>query len=537
MDFTVFIPAAGTGSRLGELCRYLNKPLVSVGNRPTICHLIEKFSPTTRFVIALGYKGELLRQFLELAYPDRPFTYVTVSPFEGPGSGLGRTVLSCRDHLQAPFIFCSCDTLVTEAIPPPDENWMGYSEVEDADAYRTIRLAHGEISTIVEKKDPAASRFAYIGLAGIHDVQAFWERMLSDDTGLAIEQGESFGLRALIGSGLRARRFQWFDTGTPESLALTREHFRAPDGPNILPKANEDIWFVGDSVIKFSADQKFIAQRVERSRYLTGFCPEVEGARPNMYRYRRAEGEVLSKIVDQRIFDRLLTQAQLFWRTRSLPSVEQQRFEQVCHEFYHDKTKQRLEQFYAVAGQPDAPAVINGILVPSDATLLAQVDWTWLSRGLPGDFHGDFHFENILYDATSERFTFLDWRQNFGGSLHTGDIYYDLAKLNHGLIVCHELIAQNHFHVERDTDGVRFELLRKQSLVECERQFFAFLENNGYDVFRVKILTALIYLNIAALHHHPYSLLLYYLGKSMLAASLEAHATSSCNSSRELKAS
>lgn len=56
-------------------------------------------------------------------------------------------------------------------------------------------------------------------------------------------------------------------------------------------------------------------------------------------------------------------------------------------------------------------------------------------------------------------------------------------------------------------------------------------------MFRVKILTALIYLNIAALHHHPYSLLLYYLGKSMLAASLEAHATSSCNSSRELKAS
>ena len=27
---------------------------------------------------------------------------------------------------------------------------------------------------------------------------------------------------------------------------------------------------------------------------------------------------------------------------------------------------------------------------------------------------------------------FLDWRQNFGGIINYGDIYYDLAKLYHG---------------------------------------------------------------------------------------------------------
>jgi hypothetical protein len=41
------------------------------------------------------------------------------------------------------------------------------------------------------------------------------------------------------------------------------------------------------------------------------------------------------------------------------------------------------------------------------------------------------------------------------------------------------------------------------------------LENN-YDPKKVKVLTALIYLNIAALHHYPYSLLLYGLGKKIL---------------------
>jgi hypothetical protein len=36
------------------------------------------------------------------------------------------------------------------------------------------------------------------------------------------------------------------------------------------------------------------------------------------------------------------------------------------------------------------------------------------------------------------------------------------------------------------------------------------------------VLTALIYLNIAALHHHPYSLLLFALGKSMLKSEMES---------------
>ena len=68
--------------------------------------------------------------------------------------------------------------------------------------------------------------------------------------------------------------------------------------------------------------------------------------------------------------------------------------------------------------------------------------------------------------------------------------------------------------------GVRFELLRKQSLVDCEAVLDEFLQAQGYDRKRVQMLTALIYLNIAALHHHPYSLLLYYLGRSMLADQL-----------------
>jgi hypothetical protein len=58
-------------------------------------------------------------------------------------------------------------------------------------------------------------------------------------------------------------------------------------------------------------------------------------------------------------------------------------------------------------------------------------------------------------------------------------------------------------------------------LVKCEHQFGEWLVAEGYDKKKVWVLTALIYLNIAALHHHPYSLLLFGLGKSMLKHELE----------------
>ena len=148
--------------------------------------------------------------------------------------------------------------------------------------------------------------------------------------------------------------------------------------------------------------------------------------------------------------------------------------------------------------------------------LLHAVDWDWIADGLPSRFHGDLHFENILWSSHEQLFTFLDWRQDFGGSLSIGDVYYDLAKLLHGLIMSHELIVREHFWVDWNEQEICFDFHRKQVLVECEQYFDQWLESEGYDRKKVYVLTALIYLNIAALHHNPYSLLLFALGKVML---------------------
>ena len=524
MGYKVLIPTAGTGSRLGGMTKYINKSLISVGNRPALSRIIESFPRDCEFVIATGYKGELVKEFLSLAYPEKKIQFVDILLYEGEGAGLGLTVLSCRDYLMEPFVFCACDTIVTEKIPMPDYDWIGYDHRESFNRYRKIHMNESGEVTSIDEKDADYGKMSepYIGLAGICDWKSFW-RAMEEGGSEAVIQGESYGFRALIDrGGVRGEKFTWFDIGVEVELEATRKRFEIPDAPNILEKPNEAIWFVGNRVIKFSDDRTFVSDRVKRAELLRGFTPKITGNTPHMYCYSYEEGSVLSQCISVPLFHKLLEFSQTFWMGKQLKEKENADFYRNCMKFYHDKTYERVNQFYKNFGKVDHKTLINHVEYPMLEELLKQVDWKYLSHGLPGRFHGDYHFENIIYDEKRDMFKFLDWRQNFEKSLDIGDIYYDLAKLNHGLIVCHELVAKDMYTISWMGDKIDFDLARKQSLVECEKEYYIWLEENGYDVKRVKILTALIYLNIAALHHYPYGLLLYALGKKMLFDSMKS---------------
>jgi NDP-sugar pyrophosphorylase family protein len=88
MSFKVVITTSGIGSRLGEFTKYTNKSLLRIGSKPAISYIIENYPADTSFVITLGYYGEQVREFLEIAYPDHSFEFVTVDQYEGGKSSL-----------------------------------------------------------------------------------------------------------------------------------------------------------------------------------------------------------------------------------------------------------------------------------------------------------------------------------------------------------------------------------------------------------------------------------------------------------------
>jgi NDP-sugar pyrophosphorylase family protein len=115
----VVILTAGKGSRLNERTKYFNKALLRVGNKAVISHTIDKFNDDTEFVIALGYKGSIVRQYLEVAHPEKKFTFVEVDKYSEPGAGPGYALLKCREKLQCPFYFVSCDSIISSLFTFP----------------------------------------------------------------------------------------------------------------------------------------------------------------------------------------------------------------------------------------------------------------------------------------------------------------------------------------------------------------------------------------------------------------------------------
>jgi len=62
----VAIFAGGKGSRLIEETRVRPKPLVEVGNRPILWHIMQHYSAYNHneFVLALGYMGDLIKRYI-----------------------------------------------------------------------------------------------------------------------------------------------------------------------------------------------------------------------------------------------------------------------------------------------------------------------------------------------------------------------------------------------------------------------------------------------------------------------------------------
>ena len=63
---TAVILAGGKGTRLAELTKVLPKPLIRIGTKPIIWHIMKIYSfyGINKFIICLGYKGHLLKKEL-----------------------------------------------------------------------------------------------------------------------------------------------------------------------------------------------------------------------------------------------------------------------------------------------------------------------------------------------------------------------------------------------------------------------------------------------------------------------------------------
>jgi len=521
--FRVCIPTAGTGSRVNRISNNLNKSLIPINNKAAISHIIDYFPLNYEFVIPLGFKGNLVKQYLELAHPERKFFFVNIKKYYGKGSGLGLTLIKSKKYLQCPFIFISCDTLIKGKIDYlPDHNWVGYAQGKLSNQYRKIELDNNKnFKKFLSKKSKKKINCKnYIGLAGIYDFKEFWKNM-ENKKDISILQGEVFGINLIQKNNIKPYKFNWYDIGNEKSYYAAQKALRVDkENPNILEKKKECIWINDDLVIKYFEDEDVVNKRFIRSNYIKNFVPKILKKKKNMYSYSKFDGKVFSKIEDINKFKALLNHIKKFHKPIKKLKNNKKFFRQ-CNKFYKNKTYKRLSIFYKKFKIKDNDYQINNSQKITLYKLLKKINWAKISDGLAGRFHGDLHFENILYSKKKGKICFLDWRHEFSGSLKVGDIYYDLAKMLHGLFVSHDSITRNDYLIEIRKSKVRINIKNKKIYHNYIKMYYNWLKKNKYDIKKVNILTGLIFLNICALHHFPYSIFLYYMGKKILIEEIE----------------
>jgi choline kinase len=226
------ILAAGNGTRLRAVSANLPKPLVEFQGRPILEHIVCRAQEAwiDEFVIVLGYRGDLIREWFESRWRGRArFTWVENPDYHKSN---GVSALKARNALHDNFLLLMADhlfepetarTMVRQYLAPGevilgvDPKTDRIFDIDDATKVRRIGDRIVEIGKDIQKYDAIDTGMFLCTPALFDDLERS-----SKDGNCSL----SDGMRQLARSGrLRALEVDapWHDLDTPEALAHAGE--------------------------------------------------------------------------------------------------------------------------------------------------------------------------------------------------------------------------------------------------------------------------------------------------------------------------
>jgi glucose-1-phosphate cytidylyltransferase len=159
----VVILCGGRGTRLQEHTQSIPKPLVEIGGRPILWHVMRIYAAQglTRFLLATGYKGELVERFVEgEAWPEGIEVRCVDTGLDTPTGGRIKRLAEQLDG--DPFCATYAD---------------GVADV-DLRALVAHHAAHGDLATVTVVRPEL--QFGIADLDGDGRVRGFKEKPRSD---------------------------------------------------------------------------------------------------------------------------------------------------------------------------------------------------------------------------------------------------------------------------------------------------------------------------------------------------------------------
>jgi len=503
---SVFLLAAGIGSRLKNLTEKVNKAMLPINNKAIISYIIEKFPLEYEIVVALGYKGDELKQYCELTHPNNKFKFITIEDYDGENSGPGQSALQCKEYLQRPFYFIVADCIIDSKLPHLDGNWLGVYPTSYPEKYSTVKVDNqNNILDFVNKSKKGFDN-AFIGLASIWDYEIFWKQLESN-----IKKGEivsAFSNNKAY-PNFKVKHLKWLDTGNLDDLNKTKEYFN--DNPLSLYKVTNEITYQLDNYFyKFNPSKENTLNKAKRAKKLNGLIPPKFQNSDNFISYEWEPGKTLYEWDSLKLYTEFLDKLSLNIKTSDIRQGDQLIFDN----FYTQKTNLRKEKFIDRFGEKyfTQEFVINNIKRPSFKEILSKVNLESLyDNPIYSLFHGDLQFDNVVYNEELNKFTYIDWRESFGGETDGGDIYYDLAKMYGGILIPYNLAKKENFvSLSEGSSFINYSYSKNNNLIKFINIYKNWVIKEGFDWDKIQLITALIFLNMSPLHDEKFGKMLWF---------------------------
>jgi len=179
-------------------------------------------------------------------------------------------------------------------------------------------------------------------------------------------------------------------------------------------------------------------------------------------------------------------------------------------DFYFKKTQDRIAEFrnrtsYEWAGLFNDTLVINGTEYSNYNVIRSRIEERIRSLYKEQDFcimHGDFCFNNILYDLNSGILRLIDARGSFGNSCVGiyGDFKYDLAKLTHSVIGGYDFIVNGSFRLSADRNCFTYAINVRDTVGYLADRNRELIRRFGFKESDMLFLIGLLFVSMCPIH-------------------------------------
>jgi len=160
IDIPVVIMAGGKGTRLSPVTQIIPKPLIPVGNKTMVEHIIENFKNfgIRKFFLTLNYKGKMIESYFESIEKDYEIDFIWEKEYLGTAGSLKLL----ENKIEGDFIVSNCDVLLNvnyaKAFDFHKKNESVFTSITSIQHYKipygVVEITNGgEIKEINEKPE------------------------------------------------------------------------------------------------------------------------------------------------------------------------------------------------------------------------------------------------------------------------------------------------------------------------------------------------------------------------------------------------